>query len=167
MPAAALSDKVAIIIGAASGIGAATAERFIAEGAQLMLADIDGDAAEAAAERLGHIDILYNNAGVLSRGALDAIDGDDLRAVLDANLVGPALTSRARLPALRESARLGLASTLAGAVGPSIDQVAAGIPIGRLIRVEEVASAALFLCSDQASAISDVLPPVDGTITAR
>nr|WP_015061669.1 SDR family oxidoreductase [Variovorax sp. DB1]AFK33039.1 putative oxidoreductase [Variovorax sp. DB1] len=257
MPAAALPDKVAIITGAASGIGAATAERFIAEGARVMLADIDGAAAEAVAARLGphacaargnhcvpednarvvaetlarfgHVDILYNNAGVLSRGALDTIEGDTLRAVLDANLVGPALMSRACLAALRESARLGrapcilftgsiqslmvrpgfaaygsskhgvagLASTLAlelapegirvnalcpgpvdtplfrqsaapaGAVGPSIEQLAAGIPLGRLIRVEEVASAALFLCSDQASAISGVLLPVDGAITAR
>lgn len=252
-----LADKVAIVTGAASGIGAATAERFVAEGACVMLADLDSAAAGRLAARLGsrasalrcdhtlpednarvveetlarfgHIDILHNNAGVLARGAIDALDAQALRAVLDANLLGPFLMSRVALPALRESARhgrspcilftgsiqslmvrpgfsaygaskhgvAGLASTLAlelapegirvnslcpgpvdtplfrsgsaaaGAVGPSIEQLTAGIPIGRLIRVEEVAAAAVFLCSDQASAITGVLLPVDGGITSR
>lgn len=253
----ALADKVAIVTGAASGIGAATAERFVAEGACVMLADLDGDAADGLAARLGpracaarcdhtlpqdnarvveetlarfgHVDILHNNAGMLARGALDALDADAWREVLDVNLLGPFLMSRSAIAPLRESARAGrspcilftgsiqslmvrpgfsaygaskhgvagLASTLAlelapegirvnalcpgpvdtplfrkssaapGAVGPSIEQLTAGIPIGRLIRVEEVAAAAVFLCSDQASAITGVLLPVDGGITSR
>ena len=51
-----LKGKVAIITGAASGIGAATAERFAAEGAAVLLADRNGDGAQAVAER-----ILANN----------------------------------------------------------------------------------------------------------
>lgn len=257
MSAGALPDKVAIITGAASGIGAATAERFIAEGARVMLADLDGEAAARLADRLGpraaavqgnhclpeddarvvqetlahfgHVDILHNNAGVLGRGAIDELAPETLRAVVDANLLGPFLMSRAAVQALRESARAGrapcilftgsiqslmvrpgfsaygaskhgvagLASALAlelaphgirvnalcpgpvdtplfrsgaapaGATGPSIEELKAGIPLGRLVRVEEVASAALFLCSAQASAITGVLLPVDGGITAR
>lgn len=257
MHGAALRDKVAIVTGAASGIGAATAERSISEGGAVLLADRDGlsamqlarrlgdrahavqgdhslpeDNARVVAEalsRFGHLDILHNNAGVLARGALDDVELDDLRALLQANLVGPFMMSKACLPALRESARdgrlpcilftasiqslmvrpgfsvygaskhgvAGLASTLAlelapqgirvnaicpgpvdtplfrtgspaqGATGPSLDQIEVGVPIGRLIRAEEVANAAVFLCSDQASAITGVLLPVDGGITAR
>lgn len=48
-----LKDKVAFITGGAGGIGSATAERFIAEGASVTVADVNGDAAHAVAERLG------------------------------------------------------------------------------------------------------------------
>ena len=47
-----LSDKIAIITGAASGIGAATAELFAAEGAAVMLADVDGNALEQVRARI-------------------------------------------------------------------------------------------------------------------
>jgi NAD(P)-dependent dehydrogenase (short-subunit alcohol dehydrogenase family) len=85
-----LSDKVAVITGAGSGIGLATAHRFAAEGATVVCADIDGDAAgtvaadvggsavtvdvtdeqavramfETAVERHGRLDIAFNNAGI-------------------------------------------------------------------------------------------------------
>lgn len=47
-----LRDRVAIITGAAAGIGRATADRFASEGARVLIADIDGVAAEAAAEAI-------------------------------------------------------------------------------------------------------------------
>lgn len=47
-----LADRVAIISGAASGIGLETARRFAAEGARVVLTDVDGDAASAAAQQL-------------------------------------------------------------------------------------------------------------------
>lgn len=86
-----LDGKVAIITGGASGIGAATVRRFVAEGAKVMIADLQADVAEALAaelgpdvearrcnvgreedvegvirdtvERFGRLDVLYNNAG--------------------------------------------------------------------------------------------------------
>jgi len=95
----ALAGKVAVVTGAGSGIGAASALRFAAEGAQVLMADIRlhkaeqtaADAADASAiavdvadagsveamietciERYGCIDVLFNNAGTLRPG--DAVD---------------------------------------------------------------------------------------------
>jgi NAD(P)-dependent dehydrogenase (short-subunit alcohol dehydrogenase family) len=48
-----LAGKVAFITGGAGGIGAATAERFIAEGVQVTIADVNGEAARRVAEKLG------------------------------------------------------------------------------------------------------------------
>ena len=93
-----LSDKVAIITGGAAGIGLATAKRFVAEGAKVMLVDLQAEALEQAVETLGSdvvascvadvtqaeqaaayvkqtvekfgkVDILFNNAGI--EGAVD------------------------------------------------------------------------------------------------
>ena len=48
-----LEDKVAIVTGGAHGIGLAIAKRYVAEGARVVIADVDADAGEAAAARLG------------------------------------------------------------------------------------------------------------------
>ncbi len=45
-----LKDKVAVVTGAAAGIGLACAQRFAAEGARVVLSDIDGERGAAAAE---------------------------------------------------------------------------------------------------------------------
>ena len=55
-----LNDKVALITGAASGMGAATARMFAAEGARVLIADLQEDAGEALAEELG-------DAGIFAR----------------------------------------------------------------------------------------------------
>ena len=48
-----LSGQTAVITGGAQGLGFAIAERFVAEGARVVLGDLDADATEAATERLG------------------------------------------------------------------------------------------------------------------
>jgi len=101
-----LEGKVAVITGAASGMGLATAERFIAEGAGVIIADFNAEAGAAAADRLGEhcrftkcdvtveddvaaaialatdafgrLDIVFNNAGVGGAfGPITEIDADD------------------------------------------------------------------------------------------
>ena len=106
-----LDGKRAIVTGAAKGIGRAIAERFAAEGAVLLLADID-PAVEALARDLGHeaivadvsrkaevegivaragtlwggLDILVNNAGVTHAATLDDLTEDDFDRVFATNL---------------------------------------------------------------------------------
>ena len=107
-----LAGKRAVITGAAQGIGKAIAEVFVAEGAELLLADIDADRlAETSAElgqeglvidvsrkaqigrlfarvaaRWGGLDVLVNNAGVTHAAELDALTEEDFDRVMAINL---------------------------------------------------------------------------------
>lgn len=124
-----LRDKVAVITGAASGIGAGTAEVFAEQGARLVLVDRNdvgleavraalapraaavvacvGDVAdpetarravELAIDTFGRIDILFNNAGVMTSGPFDELDEATWDTVLDVNLRGIFLMCRAAVP---------------------------------------------------------------------
>jgi len=127
-----LIDKVAIVTGSGHGIGQATALRLAAEGARVVVADIDEESAEKSAaeveamgsgvlfvpvdvtsaadaenmvdrtvEAFGRVDILVNNAGILRMGAVDEASEDDWRLVIDTNLTGVFLCSKAVIPHMR------------------------------------------------------------------
>jgi NAD(P)-dependent dehydrogenase (short-subunit alcohol dehydrogenase family) len=126
-----LTDRVAVVTGAASGIGAATAQRLSAEGASVVLVDRDGDAAaaqaaalpgpalalaadvaleddaqrivDAAVERFGRVDLHHLNAGIPgSLAPFEELTLADFDAVIDVNLRGVFLGLRA---AFRQYAR--------------------------------------------------------------
>lgn len=67
-----LTDKVAIVTGGTSGIGLATVERFVAEGASVAIADIQDDLGGAIADRLGD-GVLYVHTDVTEEAAIEAL----------------------------------------------------------------------------------------------
>ena len=253
-----LDGHVALITGAASGIGRATAIRFANEGASVMCADINRDGAEATADQIlreqqkaasihidtadvdsvvsainkttdqfGDFSVLFNNAGVAGR---------DWHTTIDINLTGvfyglkeaaPRLAKRGGGVILNTASVAGLVGLIgmqpaeptgeipdfggAGAYIASkhgvsgltkqfaiaygrfnvrVNAIAPGYirtpmtaelrsveeyekflvslhPINRIGEPEEIAAAAAFLASDDASFITGVVLPVDGGYTAR
>ena len=116
-----LEGKVALVTGAASGIGAACAQRFADEGAQIAgldmvvpdshpcaafaTADVRdaaavGGAVDASIDDLGPIDVLVNAAGVSSFGTATTIEDAEWNRVVDINLKGTWHVSRAVLPGM-------------------------------------------------------------------
>jgi meso-butanediol dehydrogenase/(S,S)-butanediol dehydrogenase/diacetyl reductase len=111
--------RVALVSGAARGIGAAVCERLVSEGATVVGFDLDradgclvGDVrdedscAAAVAEvvrRHGRLDVLANVAGVGVARTIADLTAEEWRRVVDVNLTGTFLLSRSALPALLES----------------------------------------------------------------
>jgi NAD(P)-dependent dehydrogenase (short-subunit alcohol dehydrogenase family) len=106
-----MTNRVAVVTGAAQGIGRRTAEVLAAEGYDLALFDraplpdaFQGDVcdkadvdrfAEATLDRYGRVDVLVNNAGIAEIGPAEDLPVDRWRQVLEVNLTGPFLLSQA------------------------------------------------------------------------
>ena len=116
-----LDGRRALVTGGASGIGAACARALAADGARVVVADLDGAAAEALAAELGgeawvvdladtaslddlrlHADILVNNAGIQRVAPIDEFDPETWRLMQRLMLEAPFLLIRAVLPGMRE-----------------------------------------------------------------
>lgn len=122
-------DKTVIVTGAASGIGRGIAERFAAEGANVVLADTDQDKLDdvagglteertlthltdvsnydevsalvaAAAKRFGGVDVMINNAGIAAEGSATEVSLQDWRKTIEVDLSGVFHGCRAAMPEL-------------------------------------------------------------------
>jgi 3-oxoacyl-[acyl-carrier protein] reductase len=128
-----LDGKSAIVTGSARGIGRATAELLVAQGAQVLINDLDGDIAEQAAgeiagetavfagdltkpgaadelvqkaiDAFGKIDIIVNNAGYTLDAPIHKMTDEHFQAMIDIHTVVPFRVIRAAAPHLREPAK--------------------------------------------------------------
>ncbi|WP_062311824.1 3-hydroxybutyrate dehydrogenase [Demequina rhizosphaerae] len=112
-----LEGRKALVTGGASGIGLACARELAGRGARVVVADINAEAAEAAAAEIGgeawhvdlsrtrdldalelDVDVLVNNAGLQRVSPVDEFDPDAFRLLHDIMLISPFLLIRASLP---------------------------------------------------------------------
>ncbi len=128
-----LDGKAAIVTGSARGIGRATAELFVREGAKVLINDIDGDIAEQAASEIdgetavyagdltkegvpdelvktaidafGAVDIVVNNAGYTWDGVIHRMTDEQFQAMLDIHTIVPFRVTRAIAPHWRDAAK--------------------------------------------------------------
>lgn len=240
-----LKGKTAIVTGGGSGFGAGICRRFSAEGARVMVADINMDAAQAIAEEIhgiafevdvavggsvatmahaaldtfGKLDILINNAGITHLPMpMEDVPEEEFDRVLAVNARSVYLTARHLVPHMKQNrsgAILNIASTAGLSPRPGLnwynaskgwmvtatktmavelapsgvrvnalcpvagetpllasflgedtperrEKFLATIPLGRFSTPDDLANAALYLCSDEASMITGVALEVDG-----
>jgi 3alpha(or 20beta)-hydroxysteroid dehydrogenase len=128
-----LANRVAMVTGAARGLGAAIARCLAEDGAAVMLCDVLDDGASQAAAladegrraafslldvrdagqwsgvvadtiaRFGDISILVNNAGITHNASFEAMSVDDFQKILDVNLLGALRGMKAVLPSMKRS----------------------------------------------------------------
>jgi NAD(P)-dependent dehydrogenase (short-subunit alcohol dehydrogenase family) len=135
-----LADKTAVVTGASSGIGLATAQRFVDEGATVIItgrrraeldtataqlgshahavpgdvtAPADLDRLYEATARLGGIDILFANAGIGDGAPLGSITKEHFQLLFDINVKGVVFTVQTLLPPIREHGSIILNSSVA------------------------------------------------------
>ena len=147
-----LAGKVAVVTGATAGIGLAVAKRFVAEGAYVFVTGRGQPALDAAAAEIGrNVTGVRGDASVVADlERLYASVGEQGRGIR-VNAVSPGPTDTR-----------GFAS-FAGERGEEFARhLAEVIPVGRIGRPEEVASAVLFLASGESSFIAGAELVVDG-----
>jgi NAD(P)-dependent dehydrogenase (short-subunit alcohol dehydrogenase family) len=247
-----LKNKVALITGAAQGLGAAIAKRFAEEGATVFICDNNAEVGNSTAqeiqngngkaffqpldvtkeaswiaamafvvEKCDRLDVLVNNAGINIRETVEEMKEENLDTMLAVNVKGPFMGIKHAIPLMRKAGGGSIInmSSICGLVGhrytteaytvtkgaltlmtksvgvryakdnircnsihpctvntpyaqvfmqdPKKREERLGeVPLGRIATELDVANAALYLASDEASFINGVALPVDGGLTA-
>lgn len=140
-----LANKTALITGGNSGLGLATAKRFVEEGARVAITGRDADRLAAAAKQLGpaalpviadatdiaateeavakvaaqlgKLDIVFANAGIAGQTPLGATQLESFERVIRTNLTGVFFTVQAALPHLNDGASIILNGSVISALG--------------------------------------------------
>jgi NADP-dependent 3-hydroxy acid dehydrogenase YdfG len=182
-----LAGAVALVTGASSGIGAATARRLAAAGAQVIAHGRDPDRlaavaqatgghpltadladpaaartlAEAALAVAGRIDVLVSNAGLGWAGVLHRMTGEDVSRLVAVNLRAPIELTRALLPQMlqRGEGHLVYVTSIAGRTGVPDEAVYAATKAG----LDAFAESLRFELSGSALRVGVVVPGVVGT----
>lgn len=145
-----LDGAVALVTGGASGIGAATATRLAAEGARVVVADVQRELGQQVAEELGarfvaldvddtaawatavaevvategRLDIAHLNAGVMTGGGdLLSLTDEQVERVLAVNVRGVVKGARAVVPAMEDGGGIVATASVAGLIGWSADPI--------------------------------------------
>ncbi len=148
-----LSGQVAIVTGGASGIGRATVELFVEEGAKVVIADVNSEQGQALAASLGpaaafkktdvadagevqalvdfavghfgDLDIMFNNAGISGKVFNSILDDDfaDFQQVMSVNLLGVLLGCQAAVRHMKHKGRGSIINT------SSVSALKAGLPL--------------------------------------
>ncbi len=126
-----LDGKTALITGAARGMGVATAQLFVQEGARVLMGDVLDEAGKAAADELGeaaqfvHLDVsneqdwidavaaaeqwtgalnvLHNNAGIVGWGSVEEMTVEQFQTLVNVNQIGVFLGMKHAVPAMRRA----------------------------------------------------------------
>ncbi|GAA2915264.1 SDR family oxidoreductase [Streptomyces mexicanus] len=133
----------ALVTGGASGIGRATADLLADRGAQVAVLDLDPSGVDKpllafradvtddasvraavtdAADALGGLDVLVNNAGIGAQGTVEDNDDEEWRRVFDVNVLGMVRAAPAALPHLRASSHAAIVNTCSIAATAGLPQ---------------------------------------------
>lgn len=138
-----LKNKIAIVTGAASGIGKAIAEKFVSEGAKVVFSDINGDKSlvakfgskamfmkcnvanseevnsliAATVAKFGGLDIIINNAGIGGTGGVLEVTDENWNQTLAINLSGAMYGTRAAAKIMKKQGRGGVIINMSSILG--------------------------------------------------
>ena len=175
-----LKGKLAVVTAAASGMGRAGCEIFAREGAKIAAVDIDQGRLDEVVEVVPHMRA-RGGGGIMFTASIAGLVGSMLMPVYSAakfavvgltkslaqtlapdnirlNVVCPGLTDTPMLPQFMSRG---------GNIEESKKRYLAGVPMTRVGRPEEMANAALWLASDEASYVTGVALLIDGGYSAK